>query len=158
MLDLSVNWLTLELINQRRELMNTQRPSVSKETILKASKVIAVNVNGDAHEIASCYYPHIDGYELAKNLENNYSWDISVNMIEDLDQIQWEVDSIHKQVCTQWVIDDDIKPPFDNGVKIKEGVIKGVYRHGAAMFMVTKYGETMEGRHQIIKFEDAVEA
>lgn len=136
--------------------MNIQRPKVSKETILKASEIIAKNVDGDAEEIANSYYPHIDGYELAKKLENNFYWDIDVYMIESLDQMQYEVDSIHKKACMQWVIDKGIEPQFENGTKIKEGIIKGVYKYDAAMYTVTEYGETIKGRHRIVKFENAI--
>jgi len=136
--------------------MNIQRPEVSKETILSASKIIASIVDGNAEEISNCYYPHINGYELAKGLESNYCWDIHVEMIEELDGIQYEVDSIHKKACIQWVIDEDIKPPLEIGTAITEGVIKGIYKHDAAMYTVIKHGETMENRHYIIKFENAI--
>ena len=46
--------------------MNIVRPAPSKETILLAAYSVAVDVDGDAEEIAECYYNHIDGYELAK--------------------------------------------------------------------------------------------
>ena len=137
--------------------MEIKRPPVSKITIIKASKIIASILDGNADEIANCYYPYIDGYELAKKLENTYCWDIAVEMIEELDGIQYEVDKIHKKACMQWVIDNDIKPPLKIGVAIKEGVIKGIYEHDAAMYTVTKYGETMKNRHQIVKFENAIE-
>lgn len=137
--------------------MNIQRPHISTETILQACTVVALKLDGTAEEIASCYYSHIDGYQLAKELEDKHSWNIDLQVIEELEELQWEVDSIHKKVCMQWVIDSNIKPQFENGTKIKEGVINGVYKHGAAAYMVTKYGETMHGRHTIIKFEDAVE-
>jgi len=136
--------------------MNIERPEVSKETILSASKSIAVKLDGCAEEIAFCYYSHIDGYELAKKLEEKYDWIIDLQVIEELEELQWKVESIHKKVCMQWVIDSDIKPPLEIGTAIKEGIIKGIYDHGAAMYTVTKYGETMKNRHQIIKFENAV--
>ena len=136
--------------------MNIQRPKVSKETILSAAKIISQDMNGDAEDIADCYYHWIDGYELAKELENNHSWSIEASMIEELDNIQYEVDSLHKEVCMQWVVDEDIKPPLKIGTAIKGGIIKGIYQHDAAMYTVTKYGETMKNRHLIIKFENAI--
>ena len=136
--------------------MNTNRPEISKETILKASEIIAGRVEGIASEIASCYHLYIDGYELAKKLESTYFWDVDFQVIEELENMHNEVESIHKKVCMQWVIDDQITPPLEIGTKIKQGVINGVYGHDAAMYKVTKYGETMKGRHQVIRFEDAV--
>ena len=136
--------------------MELQRPKVSKLTILKASKIIANRINGNVEELASCYYSHIDGYELAKRLENKYCWNIDLEVIEALYDLQWEVESIHKKACMQWVIDSKIKPPLAIGTVIKEGVIKGIYEHDAAMYTVTMHGETMKNRHQIVKFEDAI--
>ena len=139
--------------------MNTERPIVSKETILSASRKVASKIDGDgcAEDIANCYYSHISGYELAKKLEQNHCWDIDLQVIEELEELQWSIDSIHKKKCMQWVVDDNIKPPFKNGTKIKEGVIKGVYEHDAAKYTVTEYGETRKDRHRIVRFEDAVE-
>ena len=137
--------------------MTIKRPEVLEETILEASKIVAKTVEGDAKEIAACYYSHIDGYELAKKLESQYSWGISVHMVEELDGIQYEVDAIHEKVCKQWFIDEDIKPPFENGTKIKEGVIDGVCQYGVAQYKVIEYGETVKDRYRIIKFENAVE-
>ena len=139
--------------------MNTERPSVSKETILTAARKIANRVNGDgcAEDIANCYHDYIDGYELAKKLENEHCWDIDMCMIDDLDCMHSEVDSAHGKILKQWVIDDNITPPFKNETKIKQGVIKGVYEYGSAIFKVKEYGCNVETRHLLIKFEDAVE-
>jgi len=136
--------------------MEIQRPEVSKVTILKASKIISERINGDAGEIADCYCPNVDGYGLAKKLEGKYYWDIDFQVVEALEELSHEIGLIHKEACMQWVIDSKIKPPLEIGTAIKEGIIKGIYEYDAAMYTVTKYGETMKNRHQIIKFENAV--
>jgi hypothetical protein len=136
--------------------MIIKRPEISQLTIFKASELVANDINGDAQEIADCYHPHIGGYELAKKLESNYSWDIDFEVIEGLEELQWKVESIHKKACMQWVIDNNIKPPLKIGTQIKQGVIKGIYEYDAAMYTVTMHGETMNNRHQIIRFEDAI--
>ena len=136
--------------------MTIKRPEVSKEIILEAAKITAEQVLGDAEEIADCYHSNIDGYELAKKLENSCSWDIDVSMIDALDEMQWRVDSIHKEICMKWVVDEDIKPPLENGTKIKEGVIDSVSEYDPAKYLVIEYGEKVKDRYRIVNFENAV--
>ena len=136
--------------------MTIIRPTPSEETILLAATKIATSVQGDADEIAECFSEQIDGYELAKKLEEVCSWDITVDMIERLDYMHYEVEKLHNKILKQWIIDSDIKPPFENGTKITRGVIDGIYEHKPAHFLVKEYDCTDESSRLIIKFEDAV--
>ena len=69
----------------------------SKATILKASEIIAEIINGDADELADCYFPNIDGYGLAKKLEGEYCWDIDFQVVEALEGLDYEISLIHKE-------------------------------------------------------------
>ena len=138
--------------------MIINRPTISKETILEAAKEIAIDVQGDAEDIAKCYYEHIDGYELAKRLENDCSWDIQVDMIDSLDCMHCVVEGKHNEVLKKWVVDSDIKPPFEDETEIKQGIIKGICEHRSAYFKVKETGCTNESRYLLIKFENAVAA
>lgn len=135
-----------------------RRPEVSQETIREAAEIVAQqlgNPAGDYH-IAEKYAYGMDGFELAKDLDRYCGWNISAANVETLDGMEGEVDTIHKKVCEQWVIDNDIQPPLPVGAEIKEGVIAGIYEHDPATYQVKLHGCTEEGRHRLIKFEDAV--
>lgn len=141
--------------------MEIVRPEMSKDTMLIAALKIAKYMGGneeesDAEDIVDCYYEHIDGYELAKRLENDCHWDISVDMIDHLDSMDHYAREEHEKVLKKWVIDSKIEPPFENETKIKQGVIKGIYEHGAAKFLVKRNGCTDDGSFGIINFEDAI--
>jgi len=136
--------------------MNIVRPEVSKETILEAAKEVAIDVQGNADDIAECYHDHIDGYELAKKLENDCCWDISVDMIDSLDCMHSVVESKHDKILKQWIVDENIAPPFKNETEIKEGIIKGVCEYKPAYFMVKENGCDNPSRHLLIKFENAI--
>jgi hypothetical protein len=141
--------------------MQIVRPEISKDTILIAALKISRYIRGeneesDAEDIADCYYEHIDGYELAKRLENDCHWDISVDMIEHLDSMEHYVSEEHEIVLKKWVIDSKIEPPFENGTKVKQGVIAGIYEYGAAKFLVKRNGCTDDRSFGIINFEDVI--
>lgn len=57
----------------------------------------------------------------------------------------------------KWFSENDIQPPLPIGTRIKQGVIAGIYEHGPAMYLVKEDGCTKDGRHLIIKFENAHE-
>lgn len=134
------------------------RPEITKEMILEAATELASELDVDAQTIADNYTYNMDGYELAKELESHACWEITTTIVDQLDCMTFSVDEIHEKACKAWVIEHDIKPPLPIGSKINFGVIKGVCTHSAARYLVKENGCTNDGRHLLIKFEDAVSA
>lgn len=135
-----------------------ERPKVTPEMIAAAANKLA-SQNGwrtdQAADVAKVYRSHMDGYELAKELESRCYWDISVMDVNDLDCMDSEVREIHRSACLAWAKEHDIQPPLPIGTMTTRGEITGIYDHDAACYLVRKSGETNESRRLIVRFEDA---
>lgn len=135
-----------------------ERPKVTPKMILQAAQKLAADNQWDADKVADivkCYRIHIDGYELAKELESCCSWDISVMDVEALDCMDSEVREIHRAACLKWAKKHNIQPPLSIGTITTHGEITGISSHDAASYLVRKHGETNESRRLIVRFEDA---
>lgn len=109
-----------------------------------------------ASDISKAWRYGMDGYELARELENNFYWDgLCLQDAEDLDAIDSAVMLAERQARKTWADDWDIKPPFPVGTHITKGVIASVCDYEAATYLVKEDGCTQEGRHLLVRFEDA---
>jgi hypothetical protein len=137
-------------------MFTEKRPTMTSD-ILMSSAISNGYDHDQAHDIASEYSSHMDGYDLAKDLDKNCSWDTSRETIDELDEVIGEAEDILKALEYAWVARNNIQQPLSDGTKIKHGIIDGVYEYEAARYKVIKNGETAESNsRQIIKFEDAV--
>ncbi len=115
------------------------------------------NPDDAASDIVEVYRDGMDGYELAKCLESDYGWDsLCLQDAEDLDSISSVVRDAEEAARKEWVDQWDIKPSLAIGTHIQQGVIAGVSEYMAARYLVKEYGCIQDGRHRIVKFEDAV--
>ena len=113
-------------------------------------------VDQAAADIANEYRDGMDGYQLAKALEANCYWsELCLQDAEDLDGISFVVRDAESAAREAWAAEWNIKPALANGAHIRQGVIAGVYEYEAACYTVKAHGCTQDGRHLIIKFEDA---
>lgn len=113
-----------------------------------------------AEQIAEELAPGMDGYELAKALDENQFWDISTEDVQDLDGVGGAVRESLRQARKQWALEWNIQPQHPIGTRVKfyrgTGVIAGVSEYEGAVYLVKKDGCTQEGRHSLVNFEDAV--
>jgi hypothetical protein len=132
-----------------------KRPQVSDEIILAAANKIAAELECDAEQIAEVYCYGMDGFELGKELDR-IGWDICAQDVETLDCMGYQVGVEHEAVCKKWFKDNDIQPPLPIGTNITKGVINGICEYSAGRYLVKENGCTEDGRHLLVKFEDAV--
>lgn len=134
------------------------RPKVTKDMIVEAAtKILNANrINECADDVGSEYRHGIDPYELAKKLENSCGWSVDSWVVEALGSLHFEIDSLHKSACENWVSQYNIRPSLENGTEIQQGVIDGVYQYSPAYYRVKEHGCTKDGRFLLVKFEDAV--
>lgn len=133
-----------------------ERPKITKEMILEAATQIAANLDGDAETIAENYRHPMDGYELARELDRNAYWELTMGDVEKLDNMSSIVDRLHNAAEKKWFAGNNIQPPFPIGTAIQQGIIDGIYEHAVARYRVKEYGCTKAGRFRLVKFEDAV--
>ena len=136
------------------------RPKVTKEMILEAALAVSANIDffteEDAEVIARHYRHPMDGYQLARELDRREGMDFTMIEVQELDNMSTVVSSLHKQAEKRWVAENDIKPQFPVGIRIKQGVIDSVCKYSAAKYIVKEDGCTRPGRFLLIPFEDAV--
>lgn len=135
-----------------------ERPKVTKDMIVEAANKLAAYNGWDADQaadIARVYHIHMDGYELAKGLEESCSWRISVMDVDALDGMDTEVRELHRAACKVWSQEHNIQPPLPIGTMTTKGEITGIYEHDAACYLIREIGETSDSRKLIVRFEDA---
>jgi hypothetical protein len=150
------------------------RPTVTDAMKLAAAMPIAKemlsgmgdSIEAGAKSIADYGSLHMDGYELAKELEGD-GWDITREDVDTLDGFSWNLREELEKAEKEWADGNDIKPPLPIGTRVitphsGEGEITGVHQHGAAMYLVRPDSYTEQDdankRRLIIKFEDATAA
>lgn len=142
-----------------------ERPVVNSEIISEAANRVSVLLEGtcgtnnhiSATSLLKHYKLYMDGYELAKSLENDgwYADIMLASRLDNMDLIVWE---IHRDKCREWVEKYNITPPLKCGTKIKQGRIDSLSEHYPACYLVKPYsgGEKVARELRVVvKFEDA---
>lgn len=134
------------------------RPKITDEMILEAAQQIAEKLDGDAATIAEHFRPHMDGYELARELDRWCGWDLTMSDVEELDCMSSIVDQLQRDAEKKWFAENDIKPPLPIGTHITRGVIEGLCDHSPGKYLVKENGCTQQGRWLLVNYEDAIAA
>lgn len=134
------------------------RPPISEATIQAAAHAFAVQ-NGWTHalteDLIAVYRPYMNGYAIAKELEDKRGWSITASDVEVLDSFEIDVRELHRQACIAWEREHAVKPPFPIGTVILQGQITGISDREPATYLVKEHG-LIDGRSRLlIKFEDA---
>jgi len=151
-----------EIVDQVK-VIPPPRPTVNEEIIrIAAGKIVAqlsIKFDDDdyyAQDIFDSYYYGMNGYELAKKLDDHCGWDIDVNMVNVLDDMDHELRNILENREKEWAKEYNIQPTLEINTKIKEGVIVGIDEYHAARYKVKPYDCINDNRYILIKFEDAI--
>ena len=131
------------------------RPTITHEMKLAAAMQVAKNLDGDAEVIATAYSYPMDGYQLARELDDRHYWNISASDVEELDQMDCLVRHELERAEKEWVEREAITPKLAVGTTIKKGVVAGVSEHSPARYKVKEHGCQQNGRFLLIRFEDA---
>ena len=132
------------------------RPTITQEMKLAAAMQVAKNlVDGDAEVIASAYSYPMDGYQLARELDDRHYWSISASDVDELDAMDALVRQELERAEKEWAEREAITPKLAVGTAIKRGVVAGVSEHSPARYRVKEHGCQQNGRFLLIRFEDA---
>lgn len=155
---------------QEAPMFNPPRPTLDPEMIKAAAEKLVsqpyfplddIGVSkGEAIEhLACCYRHHMDGYELAKELDDQHGWQIGSMLVCELDAMSGIVSDIVEEAERNWVKECNIQPPLPVGAELDAGVITGICDHRPACYLVKMHGdgpdEQTGHRRRIIQFEDA---
>lgn len=139
-----------------------ERPKITPELIATTAATFCVSNGWDADQASDlarvCRGAHMDGYELAKELDSVCGWMPTAQDVETLDNFGSEVREVHRKVCIAWALENNIQPPLPVGTMTTQGEITGIYAHDAACYEIQRPGDTEPSRRYIVRFEDAREA
>ena len=139
-----------------------ERPKVTRELIAAAAAKFCEREGWDADQAfdvaRACRSEHMDGYELARELDSMYGWMPTTQDVETLDNFGCDVREAHRQACIAWARDNNIQPPLPIGTMTTRGEITGVSSHSPACYEIRKPGDPDPNRRYIVHFEDAREA
>ena len=144
-----------------RALTADQKLAVARDVAADLEKYGHIEkheVDAHAADIAKCGGAHMDGYQLAKELDNRCYWDYSFDMAEVLNGWSYAYDRALDSEQKAWAEREGISPTLTVGTRVKTargecGEISGVYEHGAAKYLVKIDGTTDTSR-RVINFED----
>ena len=143
-----------------------QRPKIDQKIIEDAAKLTASQtsnigqdeINDLAIDIARAYRPYMDGYQLAKRMED-WGWDVDSVFVEDMENMFANVSMCHENAQRLWEKQQNIQPPHPIGTQTTKGEIVGIYDHGTAKYLIKQPGQDDEKtghRRLIVNFEDVV--
>lgn len=102
---------------------------------------------GDVEDIVSAYLDgYTDGYELAKELDDAYYWDMDLELAEWLDGISSIADRAYHQYLDQWAKLHNIILKYKPGDKVKyrgfEAVVSEIHKHRPLSYAIQYTGKT----------------
>lgn len=119
----------------------------------------------DANHLAKCAELHQNGYDLAKELDRRFGWDIDAEIVEVLDGHSRTLEQFRNKDLQAWVDKNKIEPPIPLFTRVKSlgfgrkisGTIKGIYESRPCSYKVKEDGCENETRY-VILWWDEVEA
>lgn len=140
------------------------RPELTIGMVIEAARSIYPG-EGEAEAIADCFRRHMDGYELAKALENSAWWDCTRDDVDKLDGVSYAAEQLLRDAEQRWCEENDIQPSLKIGTRLRlprgrVGEITGIAaKHSPGRYLVKDDDDVDKkdaNRRFLIKFEDAV--
>jgi len=123
--------------------------------MIKSGALVATEESGSIDDIVRVTQcdRHLDGYQIARELEKQRHWDCDFSIAECLDSFSAECHLALEVAEKVWAAENPMPPPFAAGTVVKTphgaGPIERIYEYGPAKYIVL-----VDGRHLIIPFED----
>lgn len=138
-----------------------ERPKLTKELIAATAAAFCESNEwgaGQASDLVRvCPSMHMDGYELAKELDSVCGWMPTAQDVETLDNFGFALREALRLECLSWARDNNVLPPLPVGSLTTMGEITGIYEYDGACYEIRKYGDTDPNRRHIVRFEDVRE-
>jgi len=97
-----------------------------KEVLVKLDKLFPDEDNGDIsdHLVEKMiFYNEIDGYRLAKSLDDRFYIDSDFETADMLNDLHWELDKVYGKAVKKWIEEQGIKVPFEIGDEVSINVL-----------------------------------
>ena len=143
--------------------MPNKRPRVATEAMRRdAAESVVADISGDIGNKSEAVddilavtrrNQHMDGYQIARELERCKHWDCDMEIAEALDGFASACSMAVYEAQKKWAAENPIEPPFPVGTTVKTphgvGAIDRVYEHGPHQYVVP-----LKGMMLVINFED----
>lgn len=133
-------------------------------SLAKAGLIEESEVEDSAIDIAKYGRKYMDGYALAKALDDYGHWDCNFEMAEELNEFSSAADYEIGAAEKGWAIANSIAAPLPIGDRVvisrsgETGEITGIYEHGPAKFLIKIDGDPRadgpQTSRRIVNFED----
>lgn len=147
-----------------KTVFDPPRPEITDDMILEAAKAMVEKLGGDAdaETLANAYHPGMDGFDLAKELDKSYGWDVTRAEMEMLDEMDTLVDRAHLAACRKWFEENNIQPPYPVGAHVQyrpgaTGTIADTYTangYRVGYYLIDPDERRPGGGRPLVKFED----
>jgi hypothetical protein len=133
------------------------------DLLIKNRHLTQAERDGSIESLAKASDRHLDGYQLAKRLDDWHHWDCNLAMAEDLDNFSRYLEDELRKAELAWFERTNPAPPFPDGARIafgrnKTGTIDRIFEYGPAKYSVKVDGDpeadTEARRRSILNFED----
>lgn len=149
----------------RPELTEEQLKQLALELVnsLYPSGADQVDKEQAAADICAEYFFCMDGYELAKALDDNHGWDITRDMIDTFDSFNYMYSAAQDQLERDWVNQYGIQAPLAVGQRVTlkhnqgggTGTITEVNYDGRARYLIQLDEEKNPNSKAVVRYEDA---
>lgn len=155
----------MQTIAQQHMAQYPARPTATPEILLQAGKEIEEQLAewgkkepGVAQALARiCGGKHMNGYELAKQLEESHTLHhIDTETVDVLDNFSHEVDTLVTAQEKAWEHSNQVQPPHPIGTLLTVGTITGISEYHSAAYLVDE-GRGLSHR-LVVKYENAITA
>lgn len=132
-------------------------PSETTELLMAAFTDFAKQNECDLETLVNAYKSCLnsDGYEIGKYLDANCGWDVDLELVNQLDDLDYIANSYIEKLRKQWLEENKIEPPFLIGTKLDKGTIESIDTFYAGYYLVIPTEPCPHNGKLLIKFENA---
>lgn len=131
------------------------------EELIENCNKVGEDVAEIAKQIADCADRYDNGYEIAKQLDIRFFWEIDIDIVQELDNFSTIIYTEIENKIKTWVKENDIQPPFPINTRIKlangeTGEITTIRRETAEYLIKIDGDEKAEApsnRRRIVAYE-----
>lgn len=130
-------------------------PTETIELLQKAFECFAEEHECDLSILIDGYrYSSVsDGYEIGKYLDTHYGWDVDLQFVNALDDLDYIANDYLQKERKKWFEENNVEPPYEIGTQLDKGTIVGIDTYYSGYYLVQQNNDSI-GK-LLIKFEDA---
>jgi hypothetical protein len=127
------------------------RPEITESLILEVAKKLnqGIYFNNQCPEHIAKHYDlgRDDGFSLIDKLKTHEEWEVSTDLIIELQKLFWMTLKYHRALEENWFEENNIQPPYPVGTRTKQGTITAISEKVPAKYVMDN------NKYRLCKFE-----